>query len=134
MVDKYSAAQFLKTGGQTLSNPCNNLCMALSTGNESAIDGKELAVEVKTLPGLPSDHTTAFELLTFIQTHTKKTFGEMVSQSVGCSKSRLHSACDCGFRKEELLKAEAHQELPKVFRGMRDEQLSYEGIINDFLK
>lgn len=59
-----------KLDDQALSNQCDNLCMTLSTGNESDIDGKELVVEVKNLPSLPSDDMTALELLTFI--HKKK--------------------------------------------------------------
>ena len=98
---------FQKLDDQALSNQCDNLCMTLSTENEGDIDGKELAVEVENLPSLPSDDMTALELLTFIH---KKTFGGTVSQSVGCPENRLHSACDCGLSREELLKAEAHQD------------------------
>ncbi|XP_076058472.1 uncharacterized protein LOC143035422 [Oratosquilla oratoria] len=57
---------FQKLDDQALSNQCDNLSMTLSTGNVSDIDGKELAVEVKNLPSLPSDDMTALELLTFI--------------------------------------------------------------------
>ena len=57
---------FQKLDDQALSNQCDNLCMTLGTGNESDTDGKELAVEVKNLPSLPSDGMTALELLTFI--------------------------------------------------------------------
>ncbi|XP_066963500.1 uncharacterized protein [Macrobrachium rosenbergii] len=105
---------FQKLDDQALSNQCDNLCMTLSTGNESDIDGKELAVEVKNFPRIPSDDMTALELVTFIH---KKTFLGTVSQSVGCPENRPHSACDCGLSREELLKAEAHQDLSKVFHG-----------------
>ncbi|XP_064120716.1 uncharacterized protein LOC135225315 [Macrobrachium nipponense] len=57
---------FQRLDDQALSNQCDNLCMTLRTGNESDIDGKELAVEVKNLPNLPSDNITALEGLTFI--------------------------------------------------------------------
>lgn len=52
---------------QELCNQCDNLCRTLSSGDERDIDGKEMAVEVKSLPSLPCDDMTTLELLTLIR-------------------------------------------------------------------
>lgn len=88
---------FQKLDDQDLCNQCHNLWRTLRSGDESDVDGKELVVEVM------CDDMTA----------DKKTFGVTVPQSVG----HLPPASECGISREELLKAEVHQDLLNVFHG-----------------
>ncbi|KAF7644556.1 hypothetical protein LDENG_00219850 [Lucifuga dentata] len=51
----------------TQSNKCHVLHKVLVCRDESDIDGRELACEIRNLPSFPSDNITAMELLSFIQ-------------------------------------------------------------------
>lgn len=89
------AAQFPKTGWSGIVD-------------ERGMVGKQLVEEVKNQPCSPLDDITVLELLTFIH---KQPFEEFypnlwVALWVACT-------CDWGLRREEFLKAEAHQHLPK---------------------
>ncbi|XP_066950844.1 uncharacterized protein [Macrobrachium rosenbergii] len=97
---------FQKLDDQALNNQCDNLCMTLSTGNESDIDGKELAVEVNNLPRLSSDDMTALELLTFIhKKHLEELYPNLwVALRIACTLSVTVASAERSFSKLKLIK------------------------------
>ncbi|XP_066959002.1 uncharacterized protein [Macrobrachium rosenbergii] len=97
---------FQKLDDQALSNQCDNLCMTLSTENESDIDGKELAVEVKNLPRLPTGDMTALELLTFIhKKHLEELYPNLwVALRIACTLSVTVNSAERSFSKLKLIK------------------------------
>ncbi|XP_076048071.1 uncharacterized protein LOC143029261 isoform X1 [Oratosquilla oratoria] len=97
---------FQKLDDQSLNNQCDKLCKTLTSGNESDIDGKELAMEVKHLPSLPSNEMTALELLTFIH---KKHFEELypnlwVALRIACTLPVTVASAERSFSKLKLIK------------------------------
>ncbi|XP_064089206.1 uncharacterized protein LOC135203408 [Macrobrachium nipponense] len=144
---------FLKLDDQALSNQCGNLCMTLSIGNESDIDAKELAVEVKNLPSLPSDDMSALELLTFIHKKKKKKKKKKhleelypnlwVALRIACTLpvTVAASAAERSFSKLKLIKTYLSFSIGKdrltglaiiSFNHEVGKQVSYEDIIDDF--
>ncbi|XP_076046741.1 zinc finger MYM-type protein 1-like [Oratosquilla oratoria] len=134
---------FQKLDDQSLNNRCDKLCKTLTSGNESDIAGKELAMEVKHLPSLPSDEMTALELLTFIH---KKHFEELypnlwVALRIACTLPVTVASAERSFSKLKLIKT-------YIRSSMGQERLSglaiisinhevgkdvlYEDIIDDF--
>ncbi|XP_066958861.1 uncharacterized protein [Macrobrachium rosenbergii] len=134
---------FQKLDDQAFGNQYENLCMTLSTGNESDIDGKELAVEVKNLPRLPSDDMTALELLTFIH---KKNLEELypslwVALRIACTLPVTVTSAERSFSKLKLIKTYLRSSMGQDrLTGLAiistnhevGKQVSYENIFDDF--
>ena len=97
---------FQKLDDQSLSNQCDKLCKTLTSGNESDIDGKELAMEVKHLPSLPSDEMTALELLTFIhKKHLEELYPNLwVALRIACTLPVTVASAERSFSKLKLIK------------------------------
>lgn len=119
-------------------------CKILTWGDESDIDGKELAYEIGTLPTLPSDNMTAMELLSSIQ---EKQLEDLhtnfwTALCITCILSVTVASAKRSFSKLKLLKTylrstmgqEHLSGLAKISVN-RDisQRLSYGDIINDFV-
>ncbi|XP_066947130.1 uncharacterized protein [Macrobrachium rosenbergii] len=133
-----------KLDDQALSNHCETLCMTLSTGNKSDIDGKELAVEVKNLPRLHSDDMTALELLTFVhKKHLEELYPNLwVALRIACTLPVTVASAERSFSKLKLIKtylrsSMGHDRLTGlaiiIISHEVGKQVSYEDIIDDFV-
>ncbi|XP_034544579.1 zinc finger MYM-type protein 1-like [Notolabrus celidotus] len=134
---------FQKLDDQELCNQCDNLCGTLSSGDESDIDGKELAVEVKNLPRLPSDDMTALELLTFIhKKHLEELYPNLwVALRIACTLPVTVASAERSFSKLKLIKTYLRSSMGQdrltglaiiSINHETGKQLSYEEIIADF--
>ncbi|XP_064101016.1 uncharacterized protein LOC135211682 [Macrobrachium nipponense] len=136
---------FQKLDDQALSNQCDNLCMTLGTGNESDIDGKELAVAVKNLSSLPSDDMTALKLLTFLhKKHLEELYPNLwVALRIACTLPvTVAASAERSFSKLKLIKTNLKSSMGQDrLTGLAiininhevGKQVSFEDIIDDFV-
>lgn len=89
-----------------MCNQCDNLCRTLSSGDESDIDGKEMAVEVKNLPSLPCDDMTALKLLTIIhKKHLEELYLHLwVALGIACTLPGTVASAERSFSKLKFIK------------------------------
>lgn len=96
--NKFGVLLDKKIDNSTFSSKCDKPCKILTCGDESDIDEKELAYEIRNLPILPSDNMISMELLSFIQEKQLEEF-----KSLDCTSDNLNSCCHCGFCRAFLI-------------------------------
>lgn len=87
----------------------------LTSEEETDLDCRELAVEMRNLPDLPKKSRTAWELLIFL---SKKRALRVVSKSVDSAENCLFSPSDSGACRE-IFEAQADENVPEVLYGSR---------------
>ncbi|KAJ8359077.1 hypothetical protein SKAU_G00156020 [Synaphobranchus kaupii] len=91
---------------EALEKQCEELENTLRSGEEADIDGRELAMEIRNLPQLPTNRMTAFELLDFVH---KKELTELypnlwISLRIACTLPVTVASAERSFSKLKLIK------------------------------
>lgn len=91
---------------EALEKQCKELENTLRSGEEADIDGRELAREIRSLPQLPTNRMTAFELLDFVH---KKELTELypnlwISLRIACTLPMTVASAERSFSKLKLIK------------------------------
>uniref|UniRef100_UPI00358EB2DD zinc finger MYM-type protein 1-like n=1 Tax=Myxine glutinosa TaxID=7769 RepID=UPI00358EB2DD len=126
-----------------LEKQCEELENTLRSGEEADIDGRELAMEIRNLPQLPTNRMTAFELLDFVH---KKELTELypnlwISLWIACTLPVTVALAERSFSKLKLIKTYLRSSMAQdrltglAILGINHEvgrQVSYDDVIHDF--
>ncbi|KAJ8334015.1 hypothetical protein SKAU_G00413340 [Synaphobranchus kaupii] len=128
---------------EALEKQCEELENTLRSGEEADIDGRELAMEIRNLPQLPTNRMTAFELLDFVH---KKELTELypnlwISLRIACTLPVTVASAERSFSKLKLIKTYLRSSMAQdrltglAIISINHEvgrQVSYDDVIDDF--
>ncbi|XP_041852965.1 zinc finger MYM-type protein 1-like [Melanotaenia boesemani] len=128
---------------EALKKQCEELENTLRIGGEADIDGRELAMEIRNLPQLPTNRMSAFELLDFFH---KKELTELypnlwISLRIACTLPVTVASAERSFSKLKLIKTYLRSSMAQDrLTGLAiisinhevGKQVSYENVIDDF--
>uniref|UniRef100_UPI00359004C9 zinc finger MYM-type protein 1-like n=1 Tax=Myxine glutinosa TaxID=7769 RepID=UPI00359004C9 len=128
---------------EALEKQCEELENTLRSGEEADIDGRELAMEIRNLPQLPTNMITAFDLLDFVH---KKELTELypnlwISLRIACTLPVTVESAERSFSKLKLMKTYLRSSMAQdrltglAIISINHEvgrQVSYDDVIHDF--
>ncbi|XP_034092482.1 uncharacterized protein LOC117559868 [Gymnodraco acuticeps] len=126
-----------------LTKQCQTLSNTLSSGGQSDIDGKELALELMNFPTLPSPTMTTLELLVFLERkNLREVYPNMwVALRIAVTMPVTVASAERSFSKLKLIKTYLRSTMVQErLSGLAiisinsdvSRQLSYEDVIDDF--